>query len=147
MGGYCLVAAIDTQRRSWTSEFILWSNPDLFPRRPLSNSIDELAEGMIAFVREQRVRQSARSLDGFDEERGFALAYKIAVLTGWRHFRVEESVDGDKPKVVALTREALMSALHEGSLTDLVLDGVNASDDFFATGEMISSQGSAPKRR
>jgi len=145
--GYCLVAAIDTKRQSWTSEFILWSNPDLFPHRPLSDSIDELSQGMIAFVREQRARQSTQRLDGFDEERGFALAYKIAAVTGWRHFRVEESADGDKPKVVALTGEALMSALHEGSLTDLVLEGVNACDDVFATSDMLPQQGSAPKRR
>jgi hypothetical protein len=122
--GYCTVAAGEV-----FSEFILRVNVFSAGYPQPSEPIEDLARAFVALVRAQHAQmKSEGDRYAFDDDAGFVFAYKIALATGWRRFRVIER-DSGGVEVVEMKREALMHDLHDGSLRDLVLEGVNAPDD------------------
>jgi hypothetical protein len=124
--GFCIVSHVRRRESPQLghNEFVLRRNPEAVGIRQPPESADDLARRLVSASRMQFNSPSAEA-----DSMSFALAYKIAVKTGLRRFRVDESEDGASAHIVELTPRDLTEMIDEGSLPDLVLAGVNAPED------------------
>ena len=123
--GFCVVSHLRRKEGSLGhNEFVLRRSPGAVGIKQSSDSADDLARQLVSVSRRLFTAPSAE-VDALS----FAIAYKIAVKTGLRRFRVDESEDGASARIVELAPRDLEEMIHEGSLQDLVLAGVNAPED------------------
>jgi hypothetical protein len=117
--GFCSVGLASFS----VSEFVLHRDPSSLGLRDSSHTIDELARAIVGYTR----AMLGGEVDPANDDAGFALAYSIAVKTGWRYFRIDEREDGEAC-VVQISREALLDDIEDGSGQGLVLEGINAPE-------------------
>jgi hypothetical protein len=114
--GLCVVQLSDYR----TCEFVLRDDPRGLELDSASHGLDDIAAAIVGLA--------TALIDGDVENdvAGFGLAYTMALLTGWRHFRVQDREDA--ASVVQISREIILKDLYDGSLNGLVLQGINAPE-------------------
>jgi hypothetical protein len=118
--GFC---SVQLSNYSNFTEFVLRRDPKNAGLRESSYGIDELARAIVGYTRAMLDGE----VDPDKDVAGYGLAYSIALKTGWRHFRIDEQ-EGGEARVVQISREAILSDLNDGSLQDLILEGINAPE-------------------
>jgi hypothetical protein len=124
------------------TEFVLRRDPQNVGLKESSNGVDELARAIVAYTR----AMVDGEVDPDKDVAGHGLAYSIALKTGWRYFRVDEQ-EGGEARVVQISRETILSDVHDGSLQGLTLEGINAPESTQATlSERAVSENNTPTR-
>jgi hypothetical protein len=124
------------------TEFVLRRDPKNVGLKESSYGIDELALAIVGYTRAMMDGE----VDPDKDVAGHALAYSIALKTGWRYFRVDER-EGGEARAVQISRETILSDLHDGSLQDLTLEGINAPEITQATpSERAGTETNTPTR-
>jgi hypothetical protein len=117
--GLCVVRLADFS----ASEWVLRRSPADLGLTFSSHPVEDLAKSLVAFEHAMR----SGDVDPDRDAAGYGLAYSVAIQKSWRHFRVEEDKDGCVV-VREISRASILEDIHNGSLTGLVLEGVNAPD-------------------